>query len=36
LSARLGHATDTAQRGHNTKLGRQAERLIQRLTKWAG
>ena len=28
LSARLGHATDTAQHGHHTKLGRQAERLI--------
>lgn len=22
LSERLGHATDTAQRGHHTKLGR--------------
>lgn len=29
-------ATDTAHHGHHTKLGRQAERLIQRLTEWAG
>ena len=35
MSARLGHATNTAKPGHHTKLGRQAERLIQSLRRRA-
>ena len=35
-NAWLGHATNTAYNGHNTKLGRQAERLIQSRAKPGG